>query len=84
MIMKWEDLMPGDKVRFSLDYEDLTCSWKSGKSIKTITKVIVGSKITLYYTWGYGTFTTNITINRDGTYMYSKNPLFEIVELAGD
>ena len=81
MIMLWEDLLPGDKIRFTREarkryYNDEMCF-----KILEISKVdCFSNKIQICFKNG----PNPITINKNGTFYFDDFVLFEIVELMED
>jgi hypothetical protein len=91
MIMKWEDLEPGDKVKINEEFYSLVYEkgWiNSNMDIKnkkelTITNILKSENYLIVYLYGPSSSNLLFHINFDGTLVGRsyQTPLFEIIEL---
>ena len=81
MLMLWEDLLPGDKIRFTREARERYYNDRMRFKILEISKVdCFSNKIQICFKNGFDP----IIINRDGTFYFDAFNLFEIVELVED
>lgn len=87
MLMKWTDLIPGDKIKIAADKEKICSNWTYCRigAILEVTKVEeLIHTICIWFKPADSIFTDSvyITLHKDtGSYGQMPGPIFEIVEL---